>query len=143
MTSMIQDYAITGAGCGRAPVAKTGSSDFLCWPRFDSDAGIAARLSNERLGYWRVSPTGFLSETTRRHRDDTTILGAEHLTDTGRVHVTDLKPGMMAPTRSRVAAPADDQQAAPALGAGLETPSEVIHRIICERDLFLSGPVIQ
>ena len=71
---------------------KTGSIDFLCWPRFDSDACLAALLGDDRHGYWLISPAGYVSETTRCYRDDTTILETEHVTDTGRVRVTDLMP---------------------------------------------------
>jgi hypothetical protein len=39
-----------------------------------------------------VFACGYVSETTRCYRDDTTILETEHLTDTGRVRVTDLMP---------------------------------------------------
>ncbi len=92
MTSTIQGYAIIGDGRSCALVAKTGSIDFLCWPRFDSDACLAALLGDERHGYWRVSPAGYVSETTRCYRDNTTILETEHVTDTGRVRVTDLMP---------------------------------------------------
>ena len=92
MTSTIQDYAIIGDGRSCALVAKTGSIDFLCWPRFDSDACLAALLGDERHGHWRVSPAGYVSETTRSYRDDTAILETEHVTDTGRVRVTDLMP---------------------------------------------------
>ena len=92
MTSTIRDYAIIGDGRSCALVAKTGSIDFLCWPRFDSGACLAALLGDERHGRWRVSPAGFVLETTRRYRDDTAILETEHLTDTGRVRVTDLMP---------------------------------------------------
>jgi len=92
MTSTIQDYAIIGDGRSCALVAKTGSIDFLCWPRFDSDACFAALLGDERHGYWLISPAGYVSETTRCYRDDTTILETEHLTDTGRVRMTDLMP---------------------------------------------------
>jgi GH15 family glucan-1,4-alpha-glucosidase len=53
---------------------------------------MAALLGDERHGYWRVCPAGFVVETSRRYRDDTTILETEHLTDTGRVRVTDLMP---------------------------------------------------
>jgi len=92
MTSTIQDYAIIGDGRSCALVAKTGSIDFLCWPRFDSDACLAALLGDDRHGYWLISPAGYVSETTRCYRDDTTILETEHVTDTGRVRVTDLMP---------------------------------------------------
>ena len=92
MTSTIQDYAIIGDDRSCALVAKTGSIDFLCWPRFDSDACLAALLGDERHGYWRISPDGYVSETTRSYREDTTILKTEHVTQTGRVCVTDLMP---------------------------------------------------
>lgn len=92
MASMIQDYAIIGDGRSCALISKTGSIDFLCWPRFDSDACLAALLGDERHGYWRISPAGYVSEISRRYRDDTTILETEHSTDTGRVRVTDLMP---------------------------------------------------
>ena len=92
MTSTIHDYAIIGDGRSCALVAKTGSIDFLCWPRFDSDACLSALLGDERHGYWRISPAGYVSETTRSYREDTTILETEHVTETGRVRVTDLMP---------------------------------------------------
>jgi GH15 family glucan-1,4-alpha-glucosidase len=92
MPSSIQDYAIIGDGRSCALVAKTGSIDFLCWPRFDSDACLAALLGDERCGYWTISPAGYVSRTIRRYRTDTAILETEHVTDTGRVRVTDLMP---------------------------------------------------
>ena len=88
----IEDYAVIGDGRSCALVAKTGSIDLLCWPRFDSDACLAALLGDERHGYWRVSPAGYASQTIRCYRDDTAILETEHVTDTGRVRVTDLMP---------------------------------------------------
>lgn len=92
MTSAIQDYAIIGDGRSCALVAKTGSIDFLCWPRFDSDACLAGLLGDERHGCWLISPAGYVSEITRSYRDNTMILETEHVTDTGRVRVTDLMP---------------------------------------------------
>ncbi|MGH7046241.1 MAG: glycoside hydrolase family 15 protein [Stellaceae bacterium] len=94
MTSMIQDYAIIGDGRSCALVSKTGSIDFLCWPRFDSDACLAALLGDERHGCWRISPAGSVAQTTRRYRDNTAILETEHVSDSGagRVRVTDLMP---------------------------------------------------
>jgi GH15 family glucan-1,4-alpha-glucosidase len=92
MPSPIQNYAIIGDGRSCALVAKTGSIDFLCWPRFDSDACLAALLGDERHGYWVVSPADYVSHTFRRYRADTAILETEHITDTGRVRVTDFMP---------------------------------------------------
>ena len=92
MPSTIQDYAIIGDGRSCALVARTGSIDFLCWPRFDSDACLAALLGDERHGYWIIAPAGFVTQTVRLYRDDTAILETEHFTETGRVRVTDLMP---------------------------------------------------
>ena len=92
MPSAIEDYAIIGDGRSCALVAKTGSIDFLCWPSFDSGACLTALLSDERYGYWAISPASYVSHTVRRYRTDTAILETEHVTDTGRVRVTDLMP---------------------------------------------------
>jgi len=92
MTSTIQDYALIGDGRSCALVARTGSIDFLCWPRFDSDACFAAMLGDERHGHWRISPAGNVTQTRRGYSEDTAILETEHVTDTGRVRVTDLMP---------------------------------------------------
>ena len=69
MTSAIQDYAIIGDGRTCALVSKAGSIDFLCWPRFDSEACFAALLGDERHGYWRICPAGFVSKTARSYRE--------------------------------------------------------------------------
>ena len=102
MTSTIQDHAIIGDGRSCALVTKTGSIDFLCWPRFDSDACLAALLGDERHGCWVISPTGYVSQTVRRYRDDTAILETEHFTDTGHVRVTDLMPWREGPSIIRI-----------------------------------------
>ncbi len=92
MTSALCDYAIIGDGRSCALVAPTGSIDFFCWPNFDSDACFAALLGDERHGYWRLAPAGYVVSTRRRYRDGTVILETEHDTETGRVRVTDFMP---------------------------------------------------
>jgi GH15 family glucan-1,4-alpha-glucosidase len=92
MTSAISDYAVIGDGRTCALVASTGSIDFLCWPRFDSDACLVALLGDERHGFWQIAPVGYVEEATRRYRGDTMILETVYKTDTGSVRLTDFMP---------------------------------------------------
>lgn len=56
MAARIEDYAMIGDGRTAALVSRHGSIDWLCLPRFDSDACCAALLGNEGNGYWRIAP---------------------------------------------------------------------------------------
>ena len=87
----IEDYALVGDGRTVALVAKDGAVDWLCWPRFDSDACLAALLGTEEHGTWQVAPDAE-AEATRRYRDDTLVLDTEFATVGGRVRMTDFMP---------------------------------------------------
>ncbi len=90
----IEDYALLGDGRTVALVARDGAVDWLCWPRFDSDACFAALLGDEAQGTWRIAPDGDFT-TTRSYRGDTLVLDTEFTAKGGRVRLTDfmLLPG--------------------------------------------------
>jgi len=92
MSKKIEDYALIGDRRSAALVACDGSIDWLCWPRFDSDACFAALVGDERHGCWRLAPQGDILRTERRYRPDTLILESRHVTPHGVVLVTDLMP---------------------------------------------------
>jgi GH15 family glucan-1,4-alpha-glucosidase len=87
----IEDYALLGDGETAALVSCHGSIDWLCWPRFDSDACFAALLGGAEHGHWQIAPTGTAS-VTRRYRDGTLVLETEFRTDEGTVVVVDFMP---------------------------------------------------
>src|SRR5437899_11977597 len=86
-------------GCGisagrrsRALFANDGSIDWLCLPRFDSDASFAALLGTPDNGRWLLAPAGGVKRVRRRYRDGTLILETEFETEEGSVTVLDLMP---------------------------------------------------
>ena len=74
MSLPIEDYALIGDCQTAALVGRNGSIDWLCWPRFDSDACFAALLGTEEHGHWRIAPRDPEARVTRRYRPNTLIL---------------------------------------------------------------------
>jgi GH15 family glucan-1,4-alpha-glucosidase len=87
----IEDYAAIGDGETMALVARDGSIDWLCWPRFDSAACFAALLGTEEHGRWLIAPRQ-AARVTRRYRQDTLILETTFENDAGAVMITDFMP---------------------------------------------------
>ncbi|MPY73300.1 MAG: glycoside hydrolase family 15 protein [Alphaproteobacteria bacterium] len=92
MASRIEDYALLGDCETAALVAKDGSIDWLCWPRFDSDACFAALLGTPDNGRWQIAPVEASARTSRRYRGDTLILETRFETDEGSVLLIDFMP---------------------------------------------------
>jgi GH15 family glucan-1,4-alpha-glucosidase len=88
----IEDYALIGDCETAALVARDGSIDWLCWPRFDSGACFAALLGGPEHGRWRLAPADASARVRRQYRGNTLILETEHTTDDGAVTVIDFMP---------------------------------------------------
>jgi len=92
MPARIEDYALLGDCETAALVARDGSIDWLCWPRFDSPACFAALLGGPEHGRWQVAPVGAVARCTRRYRGDTLVLETVHETADGVATVVDFMP---------------------------------------------------
>jgi GH15 family glucan-1,4-alpha-glucosidase len=92
MADRIEDYALIGDCETAALVSRGGSIDWLCWPRFDSDACFAALLGSRDHGRWLISPLDPSPRISRRYRGDTLILETTFETEDGAVKLTDFMP---------------------------------------------------
>jgi GH15 family glucan-1,4-alpha-glucosidase len=91
MALRIEDYAMIGDGRTAALISRKGSIDWLCLPRFDSDACCAALLGTGEHGHWSLAPCAD-AETERRYRGDTMVLDTTFRTGGGEVTLTDFMP---------------------------------------------------
>ena len=95
---LIEDYALIGDMQSAALVSREGSIDWLCLPRFDSDAVFAAIVGESHNGQWRLNPTvqegppSRAGQVERKYRDDTLILETQWTTVGGVVKVIDFMP---------------------------------------------------
>jgi GH15 family glucan-1,4-alpha-glucosidase len=92
MAERIEDYALIGDCETAVLVSRGGSMDWLCWPRFDSDACFAALLGTRDNGRWLIAPRDPSPRISRRYRGDTLILETTFETDQGAVTLTDFMP---------------------------------------------------
>jgi GH15 family glucan-1,4-alpha-glucosidase len=91
MSARIEDYALIGDCRTAALVGRDGSIDWLCWPRFDSDACFAALLGSREHGRWLIAPRGD-ARVTRRYRPNTLVLETHFETPDGAVTLVDFMP---------------------------------------------------
>jgi GH15 family glucan-1,4-alpha-glucosidase len=92
MASRIEDYALIGDCETAALVGKDGSIDWLCWPRFDSNACFTALLGTPEHGRWKLAPATAPSKVLRQYREDTLILETEFETAQGSITLVDFMP---------------------------------------------------
>src|SRR5690606_24044989 len=92
MPSRIEDYALIGDCETAALISREGSIDWLCWPRFDSDACFAALLGTPEHGRWLLCPEEPVTQVVRSYQRDTLILETRFATANGRICVTDFMP---------------------------------------------------
>jgi GH15 family glucan-1,4-alpha-glucosidase len=93
---LIEDHAVVGDLHTMALIARDGSVDWLCLPRFDSAACFAAILGDEDNGRWQLCPKGLADgvvlRTARRYVEGTLVLETEWETATGVVRLVDAMP---------------------------------------------------
>jgi GH15 family glucan-1,4-alpha-glucosidase len=88
----LEEYALLGDCETAALVSREGSIDWLCWPRFDSDACFAALLGTTEHGRWLLAAADPGAQVSRRYLSDTLILETTVRTSTGTATVTDFMP---------------------------------------------------
>ena len=87
----IEDYALIGDCETAGLVGRDGSIDWLCLPRFDSDACFAALLGEAKNGRWLIAPQE-VAQISRSYRGDTLILETTFKNREGTVRLTDFMP---------------------------------------------------
>jgi GH15 family glucan-1,4-alpha-glucosidase len=104
MAARIEDYALIGDCQTAALVARDGSIDWLCVPRFDSPACFSALLGTPEHGRWQIAPAATETRAIRRrYRPGTLVLETDYETDTGAVTLVDCMPvGAETPTVVRI-----------------------------------------
>jgi len=97
-------YAIVGDCRSAALVSGEGSIDWLCWPRFDSDAIFAALLDSAKGGRFAIRPAGEFS-VERAYAPDTNVLLTRFTTQGGSAVLTDFMPVQTEEVRARILRP--------------------------------------
>jgi GH15 family glucan-1,4-alpha-glucosidase len=92
MAELLEHYGLIGDTTTVALISRTGSLDWLCLPRIDSDACFAKLLGTDDHGYWTIRPAAEVRGVVRRYRPDTLILETEVACEGGRFRLIDFMP---------------------------------------------------
>ena len=84
----IADYALIGDCHTAALISRSGSIDWCCLPRFDSDSCFGRLLDWNKGGYFAITPVGPY-RVRREYRGDSLILVTTFTTRTGVARVVD------------------------------------------------------
>jgi GH15 family glucan-1,4-alpha-glucosidase len=87
VSTPIADYGLLADCNSAALVARDGSIDWLCLPRYDSDA-IFARILDPDAGHWSIRPAGRYT-VERRYLPGTLVLETTFTTEDGIVRLVD------------------------------------------------------
>src|SRR5687767_3882838 len=94
MAAPLEHYGLIGDTETVALVSRSGSIDWLCLPRIDSDACFAQLVGSNRHGYWSLRPAAAIRGVDQHYRPETLILETEIKCETGRVRIVDfMVPG--------------------------------------------------
>src|ERR1700742_2888153 len=91
MPGRIEDYAVIGNCETVALVGRDGSIDWLCLPRFDSAACLAALLGGPEDGRWLIA-AGCDCRTTRSYYEGPAVLETRFANAAGEVSLIDFMP---------------------------------------------------
>jgi GH15 family glucan-1,4-alpha-glucosidase len=93
----IEDYGIIGNLRTAALIAKNGSLDWLCFPRFDSPSVFGAILDSEKGGFFRISAIDGEVSNKQLYWPDTNVLVTRFLSADGVGEIIDFMPMHAAP----------------------------------------------
>ena len=88
----IEDYGIIGNLRTAALIAKNGSIDWFCFPRFDSPSVFGSILDQEKGGYYRIYPLVRNLTLKQLYWPETNVLVTRFLSEKGAGEVIDFMP---------------------------------------------------
>lgn len=94
----IRDYGMIGDTRTAGLTSRSGSIDWMCWPRFDSEPVFGRMIDCERGGCFEIAVEG-VTRTERRYRDRSTVLETTWESGTGRATLVEaMAMGTESPT---------------------------------------------